>query len=1277
MAVDEYGNEVNVKYNAVADFSALAREIAKARRQLKALRREEDQSNDASVEGHKKVERARQRASREIHDHTIIVDKNTGEILENTDALEDNSDALDENTESMKKAAKAAKDLTGGKKGLHTQEHKSLAEHQQVTKHLTEQAQAAEKAAKAAERLASGYNGLNRAQAAARRLPQFVDTETLRGGGSRGGGRFGLGASEFDRLVRGDGSGGGGGGGGGGSRFAGGGGRRRRDRDTVGSLNSVERAMRRVSKTGGGVLTVFRRIGDWRPNLIPPFIALIPIIGSILALINPLVAGLGAVGMAAAGIVTSLGSSASGLLAAAPALSSLLSTFAAGSMAFKGVGGAVGDEITRRLGDDAPALSRSAKQYVQIAADIGIAWRGLRRNVQESVFSEFVGEVHLLRGLLPSLETLLTRSGAALGRWVGNAIRMVTSDAWKRDIEEFGDVNARLTDNFGAGLLSLLNIFRNLTMGAAPLLERFSTAFAEGSKNLDTLIETARSDGSLQAWLSDVGDRIATWWQVIKDLGAAIGNFGRAMGPFNDWMLGGLADMMADWRRVSEEAAQPGSEFQQFLENIKPLLREVDGLLGDFFAWFGQEASDQGNIDEMTEIIRIIRDELGPAIGGILDTLQETGIGTAFVETLISIVETIQGFLDNGGAEGFKHFLEIVEDVFDAISDFANDPANKDIISFVVENLALLAAITFVGKFTGLFALFGWLLRLAAAPAVFALLRALPGLRGLAGLAGLGGLGFLGGGKGGGPGGAAGGGRGPGGFGWAGGGRGGAAGGRGGGLGRFMGGVGKFLGPLGLLLSAGSLATSVFSPRAGSAGEGFANWGNDIVTGALGGMMFGPLGMAIGAATGGAVGLGNMYKGNPFNPLAKGTMGGSTIGARQGATGGGFNVFGPILGWILSDLLKGNTKGKRVESEARRDEAWARRAPGNDGGPSSSTAARDLRQKVIYDVDAKTGVASEKVAAFGKTIPGLIKMNAGDPAQVLPPLDTWKARSEEKVAETGKSIPSKLATSAGDIWRMLTGPGSFLGRELPKFGIDAATIPGKVATAAGDVWRMLKGPGDFMAKAGGVVAGAAATLPGKAAAAAGDIFRSIPKSMKASLNIERKMFGPVPPTTYYATQKVSVSMQNAPPKSYAGKAGGRSGGIVTPWGITTGFADGGKVIDSKTGLLRPAGRDRVPAMLEPGEVIINRRRVQEAGTQNLLDFNDGRMSFEDLLRARGRQQGFQAGGLVRSLPSQALANGALSGQQIGTWIEHLHITNPVREETTESIARTNRKLAYI
>jgi len=97
----------------------------------------------------------------------------------------------------------------------------------------------------------------------------------------------------------------------------------------------VQRAVPWVEKINNG----FDKLGKWRPKLTPPFIALVPIIAGLLSLMNPLVAGIGALGGAGIGLASSLGQVAGAALAAIPALFSLLSIVGALKVAFSGIGG--------------------------------------------------------------------------------------------------------------------------------------------------------------------------------------------------------------------------------------------------------------------------------------------------------------------------------------------------------------------------------------------------------------------------------------------------------------------------------------------------------------------------------------------------------------------------------------------------------------------------------------------------------------------------------------------------------------------------------------------------------------------------------------------------------------------------------------------------------------------------------------------------------------------------------------------------------------------------
>lgn len=106
--------------------------------------------------------------------------------------------------------------------------------------------------------------------------------------------------------------------------------------------NRLSRTMRGLVPHIERVNRGLDRLSKWRPHLTPPFIALVPAIAGVLALLNPLVASLGAVGGAAIGFAGSLGRVSGAALGAVPALFALLSVVGALKTAFGGVGGAFG-----------------------------------------------------------------------------------------------------------------------------------------------------------------------------------------------------------------------------------------------------------------------------------------------------------------------------------------------------------------------------------------------------------------------------------------------------------------------------------------------------------------------------------------------------------------------------------------------------------------------------------------------------------------------------------------------------------------------------------------------------------------------------------------------------------------------------------------------------------------------------------------------------------------------------------------------------------------------
>lgn len=473
------------------------------------------------------------------------------------------------------------------------------------------------------------------------------------------------------------------------------------------SVDKNSASMREFSTTVGVASQRLGKFDKWldklrsfRPRLIPPFIALIPIIGALLAVINPLVAALGAIGAAGFGLASSLGLALGSAVAIVPAIAALVGAVSALLLAFNGVG----DAISAGLSGDMEALDAamkkltpSARGFVKEVVKIAPAWKKVQQAVQESFFAAFTGDMTRLSKVAPAMSAALSGIASSLGKVASKALIMVSSGPWTSDFVTMGESSAKVVGYLGDGLLFLMDAFRSATVAAGPFLERLTSGFKEGAANFARLVDEGRKTGSLAAYLDRAGDSLAQWWRIAKNITATIVNYASAAREFNQWMTDGFEGLSKSWKRSSQEAKKEGSPYKQYLTEIKPLLDETRGLFGDFFRWFKKQAMDSGNISAMTQLVSLIRTELGPALGHILETLSDSGIGDALVKALGSIVSAIDAFLSHGGSEGFKIFWEHTVGIFEFFSSVL-----KALPVGVVQSLATLLATIAAIKFFGI-----------------------------------------------------------------------------------------------------------------------------------------------------------------------------------------------------------------------------------------------------------------------------------------------------------------------------------------------------------------------------------------------------------------------------------------------------------------------------------------------------------------------------------------------------------------------------------------------
>lgn len=1276
--------ETRVLYKAIADFSALSRSVRAAKKNVDELRRAEDRLNSESAAASGIATAAQGKHAKAVKADSAEVGKHSGAVRTDSQVVRDSTVAFIESASAKRSSTKATKDLTSATTEAGT-----------VSKTLSD----------TIKRTANSHKHQKRQLDATRK--------SIRKGSSE---ISGLGRAFTNTLAKGN-------------------------------------------KLNKGLNT----LGNWRPRLIPPFIALIPIIGGLLALMNPLVAGLGAVGIAGYGFASSLGSIAGAAVAVVPGLAGLLSMVFAVKKAFGGVGsvfsaftkmneasgggggGAAAKETLTRAEqlaraqedyrraiedvtfaeeelDDArkdaldrmnqlqKAVDRAAaseararansqlarENYANVLADPGSTkgekmdakvgideagqslrdvleeniqnqkdllqtqkdgiegdrqvimakrglvdaidrerdayldlrnvqsgandaaggaasatdefkaaldklspsaravvlalidmkdeWDALGRTVQEAFFSEVVGDVESLLKLIPVLTTLLSDAAGAAGRVTSRFVKMVTSAAWLEDLGTISKQSVPQIENVGDGILFIIDAMKDLAVAAGPFAIALSEGFKTGSDNFRDMIATARQDGSLAAWLDKVLGRMQQWWRIIKNIGKTLFNYGAATEVFGKWLTDGFEKTTKGWLDASRKAREAGSPFQKYLEDVKPLLSEMKGLFGDFFSWFAKVAADPASIKGMTDIVAMFRDELGPALGRVFDILNESGVGEDLVDAIVSIVEAIATFLENGGIEGFKTFYDTVSGLFDALNGFLSSvPA--PVLSLLSSSFATLAAL----RFFGLTKLLGLLLTVGKSAGLLKVLDKLP----LIGAAGA---------------------------------------------------KGKHATASGSVAAAGGKHSKPAAPRKG----GFAS--------RLGGR-------AAGGLKGGIAGLiASLVVGTVADEVikdgkggARDTGGGLLAGAATGAGVGA--LAGSVVPGVgtAAGAVVGGAVGAGAAAVSMTPEQWEQTGTEISDWWKTITAP-------LEDFGYSIGVWwEEKVTTpFGEAI---VSIQTWWKENVITPFEAFTAAMSRGWTEY-VTTPFNAAIANIKTWwqEKVTTPFSAAIASIKLWWAQYVTTPFSAAISTiKAAWSQY-----VTTPFSGAIAGIKAAWAQYVTTPFGAAIDGIKSAWDAFLNFD-----------------LSDTLTNFFNGMFKPKEKKNNGGVIRR-------AGGGGVPGS-------GNSDTVPAMLTPGEFVVRKAIVGRVGLENLQKFNSGVMDYASLLNSAAANQStgktkqesnlsfFGAGGLVPSMPSSgppsspSFPQGPTGGSESGSGfsVGELTINNPAPEPASDSLPRTIRKMTYL
>ncbi|WP_329317386.1 hypothetical protein OG723_44205 (plasmid) [Streptomyces sp. NBC_01278] len=382
-------------------------------------------------------------------------------------------------------------------------------------------------------------------------------------------------------------------------------------------------------------------------------------LGSLLTLIQPAVAAIVQYGAGLTAMV-SAATPAVGVLGAIPGLIVAAGTAAAGTMiAFSGFGTAVGTiaEAERKMAagtkltkseqaalkEALDSLSPSAAKVAREVTGLGKAWSSVRKAAQEGFFSKLVGEIKpAAESVFPLLSDVLADSAGQMGNLAARGAKFMQTGVFRSDFKTIAGSNSKVIGNMTNGLANLGHATMDALVASGPFVERVGQGAERFTAYIKSSAAAGRETGSLARFLDKAGDKASQLGRITRDLGKGLAGVGRAGADTGNAYLDGLEGTMLRFNRWANSKA--GSKaMQQYFSDAAPMFHELNALVGDFVRGLGRMSKSDG----VTSLIRQIRTELMPAVGGFFNS-----IGQSVGPAIISLVSNLATAIANVAAAG-------------------------------------------------------------------------------------------------------------------------------------------------------------------------------------------------------------------------------------------------------------------------------------------------------------------------------------------------------------------------------------------------------------------------------------------------------------------------------------------------------------------------------------------------------------------------------------------------------------------------------------------------
>lgn len=277
-----------------------------------------------------------------------------------------------------------------------------------------------------------------------------------------------------------------------------------------------------------------------------------------------------------------------GILGAVPGIAfAAIAGLAPLLLIFEGIGGAVSALVSgdmQKFNEELKKLSPSAGRVLRELQGVLPFFRQLRRDVQESFFSQVIGALtRFVKGAGPALSGGLQNVAFALGKFVDQLATFAASPQVANFLAHLFDFTARGIGKATPIIIHFLESIIRIADASLPAIERFFAKIGGGIDTFASFLERSVANGDFEQFLDSafttLGDLVEVTGQLLgllKDMFSTTDESGQTF----------LEDVAEAIRQLREFFQSP--EGKQFIENMITLAHDF----GVIMIWVAQQIAN-------------------------------------------------------------------------------------------------------------------------------------------------------------------------------------------------------------------------------------------------------------------------------------------------------------------------------------------------------------------------------------------------------------------------------------------------------------------------------------------------------------------------------------------------------------------------------------------------------------------------------------------------------------------------------------------------------------